>query len=134
MVALKFCQAVRVGNALSDLIKLECGVPQGSRLCCVLFLIYIGDLPDWIRDGQVQGYADDTLHFLTAYKPEEANASKTAFIVFRPKKVSTSNNVQLTRNCVGFELLLLIQIVLFVVIVIIIVIEKNFPKHSLKFN
>ena len=101
-------QSVTIGQSVSDMRKLPCGIPQGSPLSCTLFLMYVQDITEWITEGELQGYADDTLHFISSTDADKvitrlekqarniftyfasnelvANPAKTAFIMFRPSK------------------------------------------------
>lgn len=53
-------QAVRVNGSLSDYQNVSTGVPQGSVLGPLLFLIFINDLPKCLKHTASNIFADDT--------------------------------------------------------------------------
>ena len=53
-------QCCKVNGKMSEIQDDECGVPQGSCLGPLLFLIYINDLPSAIQRTKVTIYGDDT--------------------------------------------------------------------------
>ena len=53
-------QKCYVNGNFSSTLTINCGVPQGSILGPLLFLIYINDLPNCLNVGSPRMYADDT--------------------------------------------------------------------------
>ncbi len=58
-------QSVILNGAHSDIIDVASGVPQGSVLGPLLFLIYINDLPEHVSSSKVRLFADDTAIYLS---------------------------------------------------------------------
>ena len=56
-------QRVTVLGATSNTLPISSGVPQGSFLGPVLFLLYVNDLPDSVTTSKVAMFADDTKLF-----------------------------------------------------------------------
>ena len=56
-------QAVSFGSVLSPLEYVTTGVPQGSILGPLLFILFFNDLPECLRYCEVIKYADDTVIF-----------------------------------------------------------------------
>jgi exonuclease III len=58
-------QKVRLGDRYSDSEYVRCGVPQGSVLGPVLFLVFINDLCNLNVNGRIITFADDTTILFT---------------------------------------------------------------------
>ena len=65
-------QSVRINKTLSSWSDVVSGVPQGSVLGPVLFLIFINDLPDTI-DGIVKIFADDCKAYTKISSVDDSN-------------------------------------------------------------
>ena len=56
-------QFVKIGNTKSNCETITCGIPQGSTLGPLLFLLYINDLPNCSNKLSFRIFADDTNMF-----------------------------------------------------------------------
>ena len=64
-------QVVEIDQSKSDPHSLLSGVPQGSILGPLLFLIYFNDLPDCLTEAKIIMYADDTVVYFSNDKIEK---------------------------------------------------------------
>ena len=53
-------QYAEIENVKSNPRSIQCGVPQGSTLGPLLFLIYINDMPKCLEKANIRTFADDT--------------------------------------------------------------------------
>lgn len=63
-------QQTSCGNELSDALPMIYGVPLGSILGPLLFLVYINNLSDAVKISEVSLYADDTVLYCFSKDPE----------------------------------------------------------------
>ena len=53
-------QCVAINSATSSMARVKSGVPQGSILGPLLFILYINDIPEWVPMLKAFSFADDT--------------------------------------------------------------------------
>ena len=105
-------QFVNFKGINSNILEVNCGVPQGSVLGPLLFIIYTNDLPNTIKYSKCILFADDTTMFYSTKHPDELyknisqdlhalsdwfkanklslNVNKTSYIIFKSPKVHTN--------------------------------------------
>ena len=112
-------QYVKYKHIESDTLEMVCGVPQGSVLGPLLFIIYTNDLPQNIKTAKCILFADDTtiyqssnniLHLYTIMNSEleilndwfranklSLNATKTHYMFFSRNRIlkQNTNNLQI---------------------------------------
>ena len=64
-------QAVYCNNNLSSFLPVDVGVPQGSILGPILFLVFINDLSQHVKLGSCNMYADDVSLYVTGKTTKE---------------------------------------------------------------
>ena len=106
-------QYVEIENTKSDIKIIKHGVPQGSVLGPLLFLIYVNDI-NTKNDNNTLCFADDTTIFVTSSDPNELflkandilnksydwfcanklklNTKKTNYMIISPHKLNLNNN------------------------------------------
>ena len=113
-------QRVKYKSTFSENLSVTCGVPQGSILGPLLFLIYINDMNQAIKNSTTFHFADDTyLKFSSSCENTirkkmnedleklftwlcanrlSLNVAKTEFIVFKPPRKSLTRRLTLKLN------------------------------------
>ena len=62
----------------SNEVIINVGVPQGSTISPLLFILFTNDITSYVNKGSLTLFADDTTHFISAVKDEIVNVSRSA--------------------------------------------------------
>ena len=62
---------VQISKHKSRITDTDIGIPQGSVLGPLLFLLFINDMPQHVESGNIIMFADDTSFVVSARSPEE---------------------------------------------------------------
>lgn len=106
---------VKINDSQSELYNINIGVPQGSVLGPLIFLLFVNDLPDHLKTDSLTIYADDTSLAVSAQTLEDlthstrtiakcfvnwcnsnglmVNITKTKFVYFHPHNLYDSYNL-----------------------------------------
>ena len=88
-------QSTICNNKRSKLDKIKCGVPQGSILGPLFFLVYINDIKNVLKNTKYQLYADDTVLYCSGNTYEdcaiELQKSLDEFVIWCSKNALTIN-------------------------------------------
>ncbi len=66
-------QKVVINQSESDSLPVISGVPQGGILSTILFLLYVNDLPDFVKISMIKIFADDVKIYLSFSDPWETH-------------------------------------------------------------
>lgn len=66
-------QVVKIGSSRSKIIQVVSGVPQGSHLGPLLFILFVNDIPDIFKTANCLMYADDVKIFHPVSSITDAN-------------------------------------------------------------
>ena len=113
-------QSVTIGEAKSDMLQIECGVPQGSILGPLLFLLYINDFPNSSDTLDFHIFADDSnlfymnknfvelertlnnelisIHSWLCSNKLALNIAKSNVVVFHPPQKALPYNIEIAIN------------------------------------
>ena len=87
---------IKQGDAYSELTKIKAGVPQGSVLSPVLYLLYSSDLPT-LENSIVATFADDTAILVIGSSNEESTG-KLQTAINQIKKWTKKWHIQLNES------------------------------------
>ena len=93
-----------VNGELSGARALTCGVPQGSLMGPLLFLIYINDLPNCLSKALPRMYADDTSISIAASSLPELESALNTELAYLHKWLNVN---KLSLNIAKTELMLI---------------------------
>ena len=90
-------QFVQMNKSNSEYLPISCGVPQGSVLGPLLFLLYINDIANSSPMGSIRLFADDTNVFLEHKNLEQlyTNAKivlEYLFMWFKDNRLTVNSN------------------------------------------
>ena len=81
-------QTVVLGGESSDIAPVTSGVPQGTVLGPVHFLVYINDLSEYMKSSQLRLFADDSIIYKISNPKKIVIVSKKTLMLPQDGKVT----------------------------------------------
>lgn len=107
LVELKFTSNKKIQKAQFDIADLQRGLPLGSVLGPMLFLLLTNDLPHLLAgECQIVMFADDTVTNLAIKSKERLSSSNVRDVYTKTKKYWSSKTAQLWTNKKLYRLIL----------------------------
>jgi len=73
-------QFIVLADAKSDILDITCGVPQGSILSPLLFLIYVNGIQNCASEAKLKLFADDTNLFVFGKSFSETSTKSNSLL------------------------------------------------------
>ena len=120
-------------GSTSSLLAVTSGVPQGSILGPMLFLLYVNSWPDAVRSSQIAAFADDTKIFkeITSTRDAEQLQEDLSNLVTRSDSASLNFNY---RKCKAQPITRRLKPVIFSIIWPALSLKLFVPRRSLLFT
>ena len=93
-------QKTKFQGAWSEKVPVEFGVPQGSALGPLLFLVYVNDIVNSSSDGNFVLFADDTNIFVVANTEREAYKKANGVLILIEEYMSKNTlHINVGKSC-----------------------------------
>ena len=105
-------QKCQIGDVVSSERHVTCGIPQGSILGPLLFLLYINDLPECLNQTTPRLFADDTNLSVAGESIEEVElVMNNNYDLLCVNTWLLANRLNLNASNTEFNLYLLVQVI-----------------------
>jgi hypothetical protein len=105
-------QKCQLGDVVSSERHVTCGIPQGSILGPLLFLLYINDLPECLNQTTPRLFADDTNLSVAGESIEEVElVMNNNYDLLCVNTWLLANRLSLNASNTEFNLYLLVQVI-----------------------
>jgi hypothetical protein len=94
-----------MGNVQSNKLQMTCGVPQGSTLGPLLFLLYINDIPNCSKKLSFRIFADDTNIFYSSTNIREVENVMNEELITNIRRYCAINKLSINLKKTNFMII-----------------------------